>query len=247
MITDAISQTAAGQQNGAARQSTEAAATASADFDSFLRLLTAQMRNQDPLSPIDSTQFVEQLASFSTVEQQIQTNSQLEDLVASLTASDLSSASEWIGRHVEISTKSSNFAGEPLSYRIPESPSGTPTEAVVYNSSGDEILRAPIAAGQKDFTWNGTNADGNTMPYGEYFVEVNFSKDGEVVDIKSPLTIAAVTEARIIDASAKLILANGVAIDPTDVRAVHLAPEAANEETSGENTEGGDGSEVLPG
>lgn len=239
MITDAITQAASGQQNGAARQSTEAAATASADFDSFLRLLTAQMRNQDPLSPMDSTQFVEQLASFSTVEQQIKTNSQLEGLVANLTASDLSSASEWIGRHVETSSKSSRFAGEPLDYRIPESASGTPTEAVVYNSSGEAVFRAPIAAGQKDFTWNGTDANGKTVSYGEYSVEVNFSNNGEVVDIKSPLTIAAVTEARIIDASAKLILANGTVIDPSEVRAVHMAPEVSSDEASTEAADSG--------
>lgn len=238
MITDAITQ-AATSQAGAVSKSNEAAATASADFDSFLRLLTAQMRNQDPLSPMDSTQFVEQLASFSTVEQQIKTNSQLESLVANLTASDLSSASEWIGRHVEISSKSSRFAGEPLNYRIPESASGTPTEAIVYNSSGEAVFRAPVAAGQQDFTWNGSDQDGKAVPYGEYFVEINFSKDGEVVDLKSPLTIAAVTEARVIDASAKLILANGAVIDPSDVRAVHMAPEVSSEEASAETVEGG--------
>ena len=59
-----------------------AARSAAADFDSFLNLLTAQLRNQDPLQPIDSTQFVAQLASFSTVEQLIGTNERLDALAA---------------------------------------------------------------------------------------------------------------------------------------------------------------------
>lgn len=185
------------------------------------------MRNQDPLSPIDSTQFVEQLASFSSVEQQIQTNSQLEDLVASLTASDLSSASEWIGRHVEVESSSSRYVGEPLNYRVPESTEGTPFEAIVYNSGGEAIYRERIPAGQFEFSWNGANDSGNPVPFGNYSVEITYSYNGELVDAKTPRTVAAVTEARIVDSSARLILADGTAIDPADVRAVHMAPEAS--------------------
>ena len=126
MITETTTQTTAAQtaasQTGASQQSNaaEAEATITADFESFLQLLTAQMRNQDPLSPIDSTQFVEQLASFSAVEQQVQTNSLLEGLVGSLTESDLSDASQWVGRVVETASPSSYFAGEDLYYRIPD-------------------------------------------------------------------------------------------------------------------------------
>ena len=57
---------------------------ASADFDAFLSLLTAQVRHQDPLAPLDSTQFVEQLATFSSLEQQVTTNEHLEAIAAML-------------------------------------------------------------------------------------------------------------------------------------------------------------------
>ena len=65
--------------------------TAKADFDAFLTMLTAQVRHQDPLAPLDSTQFVEQLATFSAVEQQVETNKHLE-AIAEMVAAALTEA-----------------------------------------------------------------------------------------------------------------------------------------------------------
>lgn len=72
-----------------------AAAKASVDYNSFLKLLVTQMQNQDPTAPMDATQYVSQLATFSSVEQSVQMNSKLETLIAN---SSLSQAEGWIGR-----------------------------------------------------------------------------------------------------------------------------------------------------
>ncbi|MEO1532985.1 MAG: flagellar hook capping FlgD N-terminal domain-containing protein, partial [Pseudomonadota bacterium] len=72
--------------------------TAASDFESFLTLLTAQLQNQDPLQPIDSTEFVAQLASFSTVEQLIGTNERLDALTQDVAAGDLAALAGWIGQ-----------------------------------------------------------------------------------------------------------------------------------------------------
>ncbi|PWL17304.1 flagellar basal body rod modification protein [Falsochrobactrum shanghaiense] len=72
-----------------------AAAKANVDYDSFLKLLVAQMKNQDPTEPMDATQYVAQLATFSNVEQSVQINSKLETLIAN---SSLTQAEGWIGR-----------------------------------------------------------------------------------------------------------------------------------------------------
>ena len=82
------------------------------DFETFLTLLTAQMRNQDPLKPMDSTAFVAQLASFSTVEQQIETNAKLDKILDTFNASPSTQLAEWIGKEISRT----------------ESDSGTPTE-----------------------------------------------------------------------------------------------------------------------
>lgn len=253
MITDAAAQTGAGQTgNNQQRRSDADNATASADFESFLMLLTAQMRNQDPLSPIDSTQFVEQLASFSTVEQQIQTNSLLEGMVAGMTESDLSNASQWVGRVVETSSPSSYFSGEPLYYRIPDGAEGNPLEAVIYNADGDVVSRIGLEPGQVEFSWDGTVGEGETAPEGEYLVEISFTRNGEVVDARTPNVLSLVTEARLVEAEAKLILSSGFVVDPEEIRAVHTLPDAPANAGGGEVDGDGDSdadpdSETLPG
>lgn len=78
-----------------AASSTSSAAQASVDYDSFLKLLVAQMKNQDPTEPMDATQYVSQLATFSNVEQAVQMNSKLETLIGN---SSLAQAEGWIGR-----------------------------------------------------------------------------------------------------------------------------------------------------
>lgn len=247
MITEAASQTAASQAGAnQQRRSNADSATAAADFESFLMLLTAQMRNQDPLSPIDSTQFVEQLASFSTVEQQIQTNSLLEGMVAGMTASDLSNASQWVGRVVETASPSSFFSGEPLYYRVPDGAAGSPLEAVIYDSNGEVVNRIGLEPGQIEFSWDGMTGAGEAAAEGEYVVEISFTRNGETVEKRSPNALSVVTEARIIDSDAKLILSSGFVVDPEDIRAVHVMPEASAGEAEGEAEETPE-SEALPG
>ena len=254
MFSEAATQGATAQsstgQNSASQQSRASAdaSTASADFESFLQLLTAQMRNQDPLSPIDSTQFVEQLASFSSVEQQIQTNSLLEDMVAGMTASDLSNASQWVGRTVETSSPTSQFAGAPLSYRVPDGVDATPLEAIVYSAGGDITRRIGLEPGQIEFSWDGTNGNGEPAAHGEYIVEINFTRNGQIVEQRSPNALFDVSQARILDGEARLVLANGSIISPQDIRAVHSAREpieAVDVSDAGDAED--DGSEALPG
>ncbi|WP_031554770.1 flagellar hook assembly protein FlgD, partial [Parvularcula oceani] len=87
MITSAIGAGAqqAEEQAAAASKATMPTPTG-ADFEAFLKLLTAQVEHQDPLAPLDSTQFVEQLATFSSVEQQVQSNAHLEAIAKMLEA-----------------------------------------------------------------------------------------------------------------------------------------------------------------
>ncbi|MDJ0822736.1 MAG: flagellar hook capping FlgD N-terminal domain-containing protein, partial [Paracoccaceae bacterium] len=71
--------------------------TLSSDFETFLKMLTAQMQNQDPLNPVDSTDYATQLATFSSVEQQVLTNDLLRDLGASMGGNLMSELGNWVG------------------------------------------------------------------------------------------------------------------------------------------------------
>jgi flagellar basal-body rod modification protein FlgD len=105
---------------------------ASLDYNSFLQLLIAQMKNQDPLNPVNSTEYVSQLASFSTVEQAIQTNTKLDNLLGSMT---LAQAGSVIGRTV--TSADGRTTGEVTSVRI------TSEGAVAQLDGGGSVTIAP--------------------------------------------------------------------------------------------------------
>src|SRR3954447_15714158 len=93
--------TTSATSTASATASSGSTGTLSASFDSFLKLLTAQLQHQDPLSPMDAPQFTSQLVQFSTVEQAVQTNSQLGQLTKLMQASSLTSALGLVGMKVE--------------------------------------------------------------------------------------------------------------------------------------------------
>lgn len=201
-----------------------ASATAAADFKNFLTLLTAQLKHQDPLSPLDSTQFVEQLASFSAVEQQIETNKLLRELMGDSTKSDFENAAVWIGKEVEAETPEALFDGEPMKFRVPSGPDGAAGEIVVRNASGETVYTETIAAGQTTFTWDGQDDDGFTVGDGSYKFAAEFTKDGEAAVKKSLSGSSRVAEVRFVDGELKLGLANGAVIGADDVTALREPP-----------------------
>lgn len=93
-MSTTISSTATPQAGPVAKSKTNS----TVDYESFLKLLIAQLKNQDPTKPMDSTQFVSQLASFSAVEQQVATNTRLDQLLAS---ASLAQAGPMIGLHLK--------------------------------------------------------------------------------------------------------------------------------------------------
>ena len=205
-------------QNGS-----DAAATAASDFNNFLMLLTAQMRNQDPLAPLDSTQFVEQLASFSSVEQQIETNTKLESIASMLGGSNLEAATPWIGKTVELPSGAARFDGVPLSFEIPEDDRGLSREAVVTNSRGEVVFKKALNSGETEFSWNGERSDGGVATNGDYRVAIDYIDGDAIVDSKEPTAVTSVTEARLIDGGVKLVLANGAIVDPDAITAVRAS------------------------
>lgn len=145
------------------------------NYEMFLNLLTAQMKNQDPLDPLDSTQFVDQLVSFSGVEQQIAQNQNLESLLIIQSAAAQTSSVGYIGRVATALTPDSRLQDGAANwqYELPESAQTTnmiirdSSDRVVYRTTGD------TTTGQHDFNWNGQTSSGTTAPDGIYTLEIN--------------------------------------------------------------------------
>jgi flagellar basal-body rod modification protein FlgD len=157
------------------------AATLSGNFDTFLTILTAQIQNQDPLEPLDSTQFTEQLVQFSGVEQQIRVNSQLETLIKNSNSSTGAMLSGYLGQEAEIDSAGAAWNGETIHWRY-ELPSDAHSTTVTVTNASGKVVYAKTgekAAGVHDFEWNGELNGGGTAEEGQpYYISV-VSEDAE--------------------------------------------------------------------
>src|SRR5262249_9698926 len=143
----------------------------SQNYSTFLTLLTSQLQNQDPLSPMDSTAFTQQLVQFSQVEQQIQTNQQLSSLSDQFKAASAGSALSYLGRDAILDSDTlalTSGAQANWDYNLPSSADSV--KLSVRNASGQEIFSANgvKAAGDPLFTWNGKDSGGALAPAGNY-------------------------------------------------------------------------------
>jgi flagellar basal-body rod modification protein FlgD len=145
------------------------------DLSQFLNLLTTQLKYQDPLSPMDSTQFTQQLAQFASVEQGIQQNKNLESLIGLTKATQISTGVSYIGRTIEADTNVGalvNGKAEFL-YNIPKT--AQQTSITVRDAKGQVVIakQGETSVGSHNFVWDGKDANGNKMPDGPYTVTVS--------------------------------------------------------------------------
>ena len=164
MATSPITATqnpAAAQDNGLAKLSS--------DYTLFLRLLTTQMQNQDPLSPMDSSQYTQQLVQYSQVEQSIQQTGALKDILSRLSAQDMMQASALIGREAHYDGPVAgllNSAAAQWNWSLPAKPASL--TAIISDASGHEIERRTLAPDATSLSWDGSLALGGTAPSGSY-------------------------------------------------------------------------------
>ena len=183
-----------------ANTSTAAAAAAtnetsfSEDFDTFLQLLTAQIRNQDPLEPTDSTQFVEQLATFSSLEQQVETNTSLSDIATMI--GDLTSmiASEWLGQEVAVSSQYVAYEGKPVEFEIDPSYSYDEAVLTIKDSQNEIIYQGALDADQARHIWDGELSAGSAKATeGVYQFQVDLFSEGQQIASVPPQVVSTVT------------------------------------------------------
>ena len=143
----------------------------SSDFETFLKMLTVQMQNQDPLNPVDSSDYAVQLATFSGVEQAVLTNDLLASLTAQMNSSGLADMANWVGKEARAAA-SAYFDGTPISITPNPSVIADRAEIVVRNASGAEVQRLDIPANSDPVEWAGVNTGGSPFSEGLYSFEV---------------------------------------------------------------------------
>jgi flagellar basal-body rod modification protein FlgD len=144
------------------------------NFDTFLTLLTAQLKNQDPLSPMDSTQFTQQLVQFSQVEQSITQNQNLETLIGLTRSRTSADAVAYLGKTLTFTDGSGPLIGGSAKWTYNLEGQASATALTVTDSRGRVVFSAPgeTGNGAHEFTWNGKDNAGNQLPDGYYALTV---------------------------------------------------------------------------
>ncbi len=174
--------TVAAQQSGAAAAAsnagsgsgTTALGALSSNFGDFLKLLMTQLQNQNPTSPLDTNQFTSELVQFSSVEQQINTNTSLTQLIQLTQAGEVMQSSAMLGRQVTVDSDHvplQNGQGK-VSFTAP---AAEPAAIAIYNDAGTKIRDASLSAvkGNNEWTWDGKDNTGRSLGDGSYKVVVS--------------------------------------------------------------------------
>lgn len=147
----------------------------SGNLNTFLTLLTTQLKNQDPLSPMDSTQFTQQLVEYSQVEQQINTNTNLQSLISLQQSGAGAAAVGYLGKEVTITNGNAALINGAANWNYVLGANAANTTLTVSNSQGQVVFTGPGAtsAGVNSFSWNGQDNSGNQLPDGTYSLAVS--------------------------------------------------------------------------
>jgi flagellar basal-body rod modification protein FlgD len=163
------------------------------NFDTFLSLLTTQLKNQDPLSPLDSNQFTQQIVQMTGVEQQLQTNTLLKQLVSN-TGSGVSTAVALIGKEVRADADVAALKGGKAEWTYILDREASDVKLEVLDEKGRVVRSiAPTdnKVGEHKFTWDGKSAAGAPMAEGTYSLRVT-AKDSQGSTVASNVVVDGV-------------------------------------------------------
>jgi flagellar basal-body rod modification protein FlgD len=177
-IQDLMAQSSAAQSNAGTASKTDAAIDSLNDtYDNFLLLLTKQLQNQDPLNPMDTAEFTQQLVGFSQVEQQIASNKSLEKLISLQSSTNAFNAVSFLGNEVAVDSDRVSLKGGKAKFQYEIDHTASQAVLSVYDSRGQVVLvqEANKGIGTYNVDWNGKDAFGNQLPDGQYRVAVSYA------------------------------------------------------------------------
>jgi flagellar basal-body rod modification protein FlgD len=162
------------------------------NFNEFLSLLTTQLQNQDPLSPMDTNQFTQQLVEFASVEQQINMNTNLQTLVSLQQTAQDSQALGFVGQTVTVNGSTAALANNQAQWTYNPTSPATATFTVT-NSTGQTVFTqtGTVQPGSQQFNWNGVGTNGQHYPAGNYTLAIT-ATDATGKSVAVPTTVTGV-------------------------------------------------------
>ena len=218
--TATVTPTASAAATGASADATgNAGNVLSSDFETFIRMLTTQAQYQDPLEPIDSSEYAAQLAQFSMVEQQVRTNDSLSQLIGQMSTTSMASLAGWVGMEARAATPM-YYSGAPITLSPNPLAIADSVELVVRDEGGATVERKPLPLTSEPYIWTGLDASGTPYPDGIYSFEVESYASGELILSEQSEVYARVTEAQNQGGDVILILEGGAPVSASSVSAI---------------------------
>lgn len=194
----------------------------SSDFNTFLKMLTTQMQNQDPLNPIDSSDYAVQLATFSGVEQQVRTNQLLETLGTQMGGSGLAQYSGWVGMDARV-TAPVAFDGGAITLNTTPATGADSARLVIRDAQDTVVGQLDVTPTEGEMVWSGSINGGGTLPAGSYSFALESYADGQLIGTGAAPAYGRILEVRTGAAGAALVLEGGAEVAPTDITALRSA------------------------
>ena len=193
-----------------------------ADFNTFLGLLTTQLKNQDPTKAMDTQEMTNQLVQFASVEQQISMNGNLDKLIGLQQAAQLTAAAPLMGKVVEVASDRIALQDGRGTLRLPAAGTASMARVTVLDAVGHTLKQQDVTLGTTatDWVWDGRNTAGKQQPDGGYRIAVaGRDKDGNPQEITANVVARATAAERASGGDLKLVL-GGVSVGFDAVRSL---------------------------
>lgn len=175
MATTSLAALAASSTNTSSSSASSSAGTIASNYQTFLNLLTTQLKNQSPLDPLDTNQFTQQLVQFASVEQQLKTNESLTSLLAASKASSTTGALGFVGTTISADGATTRLSAGKAAWSI-EAPRAVSGAVVTIKDATGNVVKSEtrsFSAGIQTYAWDGKTSAGTTARDGEYTVNVS--------------------------------------------------------------------------
>jgi flagellar basal-body rod modification protein FlgD len=199
----------------------DAAKKLSGNFSTFLTLLTTQLKNQDPTSPMDSNTFTQQLVMYSQVEQQIDTNSNLKTLIGQGTSNAAAVTTGYLGKKVSITNGSASLTSGAANWTYDLGTAAATNQLSITDGNGKLVYTGAgqTTAGTHSFAWDGKDNNGNQLADGAYKLSVTATSGAGGPGASTVASAGVVNQIDMTGSPPKLVIGN-LEVNLSDVSAV---------------------------
>jgi len=195
--------------------------TIAGNFQTFLTLLTTQLQNQNPLDPLDTNQFTQQLVEFAGVEQQLKTNDSLSTLVSLQQTAQATQALQFVGKNAVVSGNTTALSNSSATWEL-NVPSDSTVNISIANSAGQTVYSGSYTASagnNQPFTWNGQGSDGTQWPDGMYTLSAS-AKDSNGNNVGITTQVGGTVSSIDLTQSPPLLTINGQTYTVSQIKAI---------------------------